>query len=119
MSNQTLGQFIKAVRESKGLSLRGVENSTGISNAYLSQVEGDKIKQPSPIILHKLGKLYNTSYAALLSLAGYPVPSADADTAYQTGLTARVGNVTQDEENALVEYLEFLRARRRKRGEKR
>ena len=119
MSSRNLGQLLKAVREDKGLTLRAVENSTGISNAYLSQLEGDKIKQPSPIVLHKLGDLYGVSYATLLDLAGYPVPGADNSTANQSALAARIGHVTNDEEDAIVEYLEFLRARRKKGGSKR
>jgi len=119
MSSRNLGQLLKAVREDKGLTLRAVENSTGISNAYLSQLEGDKIKQPSPIVLHKLGDLYGVSYATLLDLAGYPVPGTDNSTSNQSALAARIGHVTSDEEDALVEYLEFLRARRKKGGAKR
>ncbi len=119
MKHKSLGQFLKAVREDKSMTLRAVENSTGISNAYLSQLESDKIKQPSPVMLHKLGDLYEVSYAALLSLAGYPVPGADtAGAAEQTRLAARIGHVTSREEDALVEYLEFLRTRRRKGGMK-
>jgi len=119
VNNRSLGQFIRAVREDKRLTLRTVESSTGISNAYLSQLEGDKIKQPSPIILHKLSDLYQVSYAGLLGLAGYPVPSADSNGADPTGLAARIGHVTRREEDALVEYLEFLRTRRRKEGPRR
>lgn len=119
MNDRTLGQFLKTVREDKGLTLRSVENSTGISNAYLSQLEGDKIKQPSPIMLHKLGEVYGVSYATLLGLAGYPVPGADKSTSKRSSLAARIGHVSNDEEDALVEYLEFLRARRKKGGGKR
>lgn len=106
------------MREDKELTLRSVENSTGISNAYLSQLEGDKIKQPSPVVLHKLGELYGVSYATLLDLAGYPVPGADNSTSKQSSLASRIGHVTNDEEDALVEYLEFLRTRRKKGGRK-
>ncbi len=119
MNSQSLGQFLRTVRDDKHLTLRTVESSTGISNAYLSQLEGDKIKQPSPVILHKLSDLYQVSYAALLGLAGYPVPGAETNGDDQTGLAARIGHVTRREEDALVEYLEFLRARRRREGPKR
>lgn len=114
MKKQTLGQFLKKVREDKGLTLRGVENSTGVSNAYLSQLEGDKIKSPSPVWLHKLGELYGVSYATLLALAGYPVPGEERNAAAHSGVAARLGPVTADEEDALVEYLEFMRSRRNK-----
>lgn len=37
----------KSLRKDAGLTLRQVEKDTGISNAYLSQVENNKIKDPS------------------------------------------------------------------------
>ena len=111
---KSLGKFLKAVREDKKLTLRAVESSTGVSNAYLSQLESDKIKQPSPVVLHKLSDQYDISYAALLNLAGYPVPGSDDSMTDEIGLAARIGPVTSDEEDALVEYLEFLRMRRKK-----
>ena len=116
MKSRSLGQFLKTAREDKGLTLRAVEGSTGVSNAYLSQLEGDKIKQPSPITLHKLSDLYGVSYSALLNMAGYPVPGSNAGAEGRSGLAARVGPVTNEEEDALVEYLEFLRGRRKKGG---
>ncbi len=110
--NSTLGKFLQAARDSKKLSLRAVEKATGVSNAYLSQVESGKIKQPSPTILHKLSELYEISYADVLGLAGHPVPNEDAFTDSATRTLDLLGPVTQDEEGELVEYLAFLRARR-------
>lgn len=110
---QTLGEFLKAARESKSLTLRAVEHETGISNAYLSQLEGNKIKRPSPTHLHKLAALYDVPYDDLLSLTGYPT-SSTVHRASTSGLDARIGPVTHEEEAALVEYLQFLRSRRAK-----
>jgi transcriptional regulator with XRE-family HTH domain len=109
---ETLGQSLKAGREHKRLTLRQVESATGISNAYLSQLEGDKIKQPSPTWLHKLAGLYGGSYTHLLGLAGYPVPGSQAKDQSNGDVAARIGLVTPEEEEALAEYLEFLRSRR-------
>ncbi|WP_367119167.1 helix-turn-helix domain-containing protein, partial [uncultured Mucilaginibacter sp.] len=41
---KTLGGLLKEARELRRLSLREVETQSGISNAYLSQLENDKIK---------------------------------------------------------------------------
>jgi transcriptional regulator with XRE-family HTH domain len=116
MSKQNLGQFLKASRESKGLTLRAVENATGVSNAYLSQLEGNKIKQPSPVVLHKLSEAFDVPYTQLLSLAGYPLPGAHTSREENVGMAARVGQMSAAEEDAVVEYLEFLRARRVRKG---
>jgi transcriptional regulator with XRE-family HTH domain len=109
----TLGLYLKSAREEKGLTLRAVEAEVNISNAYLSQLEGEKIKQPSPVVLHELSNLYKVSYETLMELAGYPVPGASAT---QHSLYSRIGRTTRDEENALVEYLDFLRSRKDRRG---
>lgn len=105
---QKLGDFLKKCREDKALTLRNVEDATEISNAYLSQLEGNKIKKPSPVVLGKLSNLYQIQYSALMKLAGYPVPEVEEQSAFQS----RIGTTTREEEDALVEYLEFLRAKR-------
>jgi transcriptional regulator with XRE-family HTH domain len=112
-NEHSLGVFLQAAREGKKLTLRAAEQATGISNAYLSQLESGKIKQPSPVILHKLSDLYGVSYIDLLSLSGYPIPSKTEETNRST-LAARIGPVTEGEEEALVEYLQFLRSRKNK-----
>jgi HTH-type transcriptional regulator, competence development regulator len=110
---QTLGEFLKAAREDKGLTLRAMERETGISNAYLSQLESDKIQQPSPLKLHKLCEMYEVSYSAALELAGYPVPDTSRGAAEQESVAARIGPLTPREEKELIEYRAFLRSRRR------
>lgn len=113
-----LAEFLRAARERKGLTLRAVEKATGISNAYLSQLESAKIQQPSPVMLNKLSELYQVSYADILELAGYPVPGRSNEATSYSRLASRLGPTTKEEEDALLEYLEFLRSRRR-RGQRR
>jgi transcriptional regulator with XRE-family HTH domain len=92
--------------------------ATGISNAYLSQLESGKIQQPSPVMLNKLSELYQVSYADILELAGYPVPDRSNKATSYSRLASRMGPTTKEEEDELLEYLEFLRSRR-KRGQRR
>ncbi|MEM9954851.1 MAG: helix-turn-helix transcriptional regulator [Chloroflexota bacterium] len=115
MNNKTtLGTLLKVAREEKSLSLRAVEKEVGISNAYLSQIESDKIKQPSPNMLFKLAELYDNSYNELLNLAGYPTPD-DIDGIEESSnasFVARLGSITDEEQNELLDYLAFLRSKR-------
>jgi transcriptional regulator with XRE-family HTH domain len=112
-----LGAVLAEARARKGLSLRQVEAATGISNAYLSQLEGGRrVKEPSPLLLHKLSQLYDVSYGELLQAAGYPVPGADDSTAEPPRIAARLGPTTPDEEDALAEYLRFLRSKTGRRA---
>jgi len=49
---------LKEWRRQRGFTLRQVEEKTGISNAYLSQVETGKVKNPSFDVMVKLCRLY-------------------------------------------------------------
>jgi transcriptional regulator with XRE-family HTH domain len=108
---QQLGKTLIAARERKGLTLRDVERATGVSNAYLSQVENEKIKAPSPNVLHKLAVLYEVPYSALMLQAGYPVAESADITDDAVQLAARLGRTSPDEQDALADYLEFIRSR--------
>lgn len=101
-------------RTRKNLSLRAVEQATGVSNAYLSQLEGGKVREPSPNILHRLSELYAIPYESLLEAAGYPVPSGDRRSE-SSRLAARLGPTTDAEDEALADYLAFLRSKTRGR----
>jgi transcriptional regulator with XRE-family HTH domain len=107
-----LGQLLADARRRRQLTLRAVQETAGISNAYLSQLETGKVGAPSPVVLHKLSELYGLSYATVMQEAGYPVPEEFRETDSAVRLAARVGNTTREEEDALVEYLMFLRSRR-------
>lgn len=119
MTDISLGQFLRQAREDKGFTLREVEVETDISNSYLSQLEGEKIKQPSPVTLYKLSETYGISYTDLMALAGYPVPNTNARSASAGGFASRIGAVTPGEQDALIDYLKYIRSRtetgRRKR----
>ena len=108
----SLGAFLRDARTRLGLTLRDVEAKIEISNAYLSQLEGGKIKQPSPQILHSLCEHYSIPYAVALELAGYPVPKRSR-TPVAARFAAKLGETTPEEEEAIVQYLQFLRTRRR------
>src|SRR5205807_3069034 len=69
-----LGQVIKSARLASGKTLREIETLTGISNGYLSQLESDAVKQPSPNHLHSLAEVYRLDYGHLMELAGYRAP---------------------------------------------
>ena len=116
-TTEKLGAFLASARNKLQMTLRGVQEATGISNAYLSQLEHGKIKTPAPQNLYKLADLYRVPYELLMELAGYPVPGAQStESRFAVGnLAARIGAVTEEEEEALVEYLQFIRSRKRRR----
>lgn len=117
--DDSLGAHLTRLREASGLSLRQVEEATEkdvkVSNAYLSQLENNKIVKPSPNILHALATVYKTSYDDLMKRAGYIAAASDASGQKRAkAATFAVQGLTPQEETALLEYLAFIRKQRRK-----
>jgi transcriptional regulator with XRE-family HTH domain len=112
----TLGQYLGAIRGDRKLTLRQVEEATNreVSNAYLSQLENDKIKQPSPHILHVLADLYAVSYTGLMERAGYLKMSEANDLTKRHGRAATFADMdlSPEEESELLRFLRFIRAGR-------
>ena len=68
---ETLGALVRRQREARALTLRDVEERTGLSNGYLSLLENDKVRQPKPPVLYKLAEALEASYLELMERAGY------------------------------------------------
>ncbi len=115
----TLGQYLASIRKDRRLSLRAVEEQTKrqVSNAYLSQIENDQIQQPSPNILNALADLYEISLEGLMEMAGYITRTESRGRHERHGRLATFAehNLTPEEEVELIEYLEFIRNRKRPR----
>jgi transcriptional regulator with XRE-family HTH domain len=113
----TLGQYLASIRGDRRMTLRDVEEATKkeVSNAYLSQIENDRIQKPSPHILHALAELYGIDTLKLMEIAGYITASGVRGSSERHGRVATFAehNLTPDEEAALVEYLQFIRSRKR------
>ena len=65
---ESIGQMLKRLRGET--SLRGVQRLSGISNAYLSQIEKGA-RHPGPKLLRRLAALYGVGVHDLLRKAGY------------------------------------------------
>ncbi|MGY4319099.1 helix-turn-helix domain-containing protein [Bradyrhizobium sp. JR3.5] len=115
-SKLTLGQYLASIRVDRNLSLREVEEATNkqVSNAYLSQIENNKIKKPSPNILHALAELYAISFENLMDMAGYISGNKRADTERHGRIaTFAEHNLSAEEETEMLQYLQFMRARKK------
>jgi transcriptional regulator with XRE-family HTH domain len=113
----TLGPFLKKRRLELKMTLRDVEDATDkeVSNAYLSQLEGGKIIQPSPHILYSLSTVLNLPYEGLMERAGYIVPAANRPAGAQHGRAATfaIDNLSAEEESELLDYLNYIRSKRK------
>ncbi len=115
----TLAERLRQLRRIKQLTLRDVEDKSGVSNGYLNQLEQGKIKQPSPHILQKLAAVYGIPYEALLQLAGYLSLTNDKRNHGKkaSGIAFSFGqDVTAEEEEELLKHLEFIRYKKRKKA---
>jgi SOS regulatory protein LexA len=65
------GAYLKKLRKEKGLTIRQLEEKSGVSNAYLSQLENGKRGLPSPDILKKIHEPLEVGYDELMEKAGY------------------------------------------------
>ena len=110
----TLGKLLKQYREINKLTLRHVEEKTGISNAYLSQLENDKIAHPSANTLYKLSQTYDVELETLLSVGGVIEKKEQGTPKHKIlqSVAASAGTaLTDEEEKELLNYLNFIRQR--------
>lgn len=114
----SIGSVLKQARAVRELSGVDAARAAGISPAYLSKLESDAVKRPSPHVLHQLSEALELPYADLMRLSGYRVPGdgepGDAEPGDTRAVSAALfGDLTDDEREELLEYLAWYRARRR------
>lgn len=86
MTLKEMGEYLKNLREQKGLSTREVYDLSKVSNSYLSLVENGH-RRASAVVLKKLAPVYGVDYLDLYVKAGY------ADLAeYEKNKTDELGN---------------------------
>lgn len=113
-TEMTLGELLKKRRELMQLTLRDVEESAGVSNAYLSQLENNKIKNPSASVLCKLAKMYNMSVDDLLIASG--LTKRNELLVFPKEWRSFNGiSISMEEEEQLLTYLSFLRYQKQKK----
>jgi transcriptional regulator with XRE-family HTH domain len=115
MLSSSFGAMLKQAREVRELSAGEAARAAGISAAYLSKLENDAVKRPSPHVLHQLSEALSLPYAELMRLSGYRVPGAADGITNGTVGAALFADLTDDEREELLEYLAWYRARRRSR----
>jgi HTH-type transcriptional regulator, competence development regulator len=113
---KSLGSTLKESRDLNSLTLRQVEEATGISNAYLSQLENDKIKKPSANVLYKLASAYKMELNTLLSAAGIIEKSNNSEKNDSTDWEKRIAfyteEMSEDQREKVLEYIKFLKSKK-------
>ena len=125
----TLGEKLKQIRNQNGSTLREVEETTGISNAYLSQLERGRAKNPSMKVLFKLADFYGVANSIFIDnvhstqpitaqpflsdrlVASSGLPSKDN---MNLGRLVEEANLSDEGIHLAVEYIKFLRSQHAK-----
>jgi HTH-type transcriptional regulator, competence development regulator len=122
-----LGQYLWTLRKAAAMSLREVEEASEnrVSNAYLSQLETGRIKNPSPAILQELAAVYESrlptkaavvcSYVRMMELAGHIRQGVRSSKKIPRPATFAGESLTPEEEDELLKYLAFIRMRKGKK----
>jgi len=73
MANEqiSLGDYIRSLREAKGLSQRELAEKSGLSNAEISRMESGERKKPSITTIRAVSPHLGIGYTDLLLQAGY------------------------------------------------
>ena len=102
----SLADIVKSLRSAKGVSLRDVEKKTGVSNAYLSQIESGAAKRPSPDKLYALAEYFEVPYGDLMRAAGHVTPSDGSERSRgRLELALMSMDLTPDEEDQVLRYV--------------
>lgn len=110
----SFGAVLRRAREVRRLAAADAARAAGISAAYLSKLENNAVKKPSPPVLHQLSLALAVPYAELMRLCGYRVPGELDEKPSSTTIGAALfSDLTDDERDELLDYLAWYRARRR------
>lgn len=73
----SFGSFLRNLRKKRGLTMVELCTKSDISQPYLSQLENDKINNPSPPVLQKLADALGVPWTDMVMAAGYEVVTTD------------------------------------------
>ena len=121
----SLGTYLRQVRTKRQLSLRDVHQlardkrlGAELSSGYLSMLERDGIKEPSPRILHTLASIYEVDYIDLMRRAKYIPTETSREGAQPAFVAFRGASQLSEEQQARIQRMidfELSDARRAKR----
>ncbi|MEE3346087.1 MAG: helix-turn-helix transcriptional regulator [Chloroflexota bacterium] len=110
-----LAKVVKEARKDRKLSQREFSRTLGMSNAYISHLEGGKI-QPSVKTLRNISSALEISYNSLAILAKYVDPSIfDQTSNSEKSLRVKaISDLTEREWDSVLDYVNYIRSQRNK-----
>ena len=121
----SLGTYLKQVRTNCQLSLRDVQQlarerrlGADLSSGYLSMLERNEVKEPSPRILYSLASVYEVDYIDLMRRAKYIPDETNRDNTPAVSVAFRGASQLSEEQQARIQRMidfELSESRRAKR----
>ena len=106
------GEYLKKLREDRGLTLRDVEREAKISNAYLSQIERGERGIPNFKVLSRLSKAYGVAVAKLMEIAEQEEKRQEQEPGIRTPdaqfISRGYEQLSDDQQMALQKFLQHL-----------
>jgi len=125
---KTFGEYLAYIRETRGYSLRDVDDTIGdlikkkvlesgcsISHGYLRNIETGDVSAPSPFKLKALAYVYRIPYEMLMQKVGYWDETLNKVTrdATFTLMLKEVPQMTASEKKSLLEFIDFIITKRK------
>ena len=124
----SIGEYLRRTRNDRQLSLRDVQQlakeqhlGAELSSGYLSMLERNEVKEPSPRILHSLAAIYEIDYIDLMRRARYIPPEVDTIGASPAAAAFRgASRLTREQKERVQRMIDFelsesQRGKRRRR----
>ncbi len=103
---ETLGKYLRTIREQNNLSTRDVKKGTGITTSQLSRIECNITQLPSPIVLKKLALFYNIKLIELYQKAGY-LETEDVDS-YMESCFKGIEKLDKEDKKQIQNQIDYL-----------
>ncbi len=103
-----LGRLLRSARNHRRLTLREVEEATGIPNPHLSQIERGVIRRPDQEIVWKLSRLYHLDFHLLWQWMDHERGDDAPKSAYFAAALSALNNLSEKDLEQATEYLERL-----------
>jgi transcriptional regulator with XRE-family HTH domain len=114
---QTLGQFIKKVRDERKITQEELSESSGLARSYISRFEDDQFKTPSAMVLIKLAKGLGVSHETIFQIAGYTPKIAQTDLpAFDLYLRTKYPDLSEKAIEDIQIYKELITAKYKRRN---
>ncbi|ASA24324.1 helix-turn-helix domain-containing protein [Paenibacillus donghaensis] len=85
----TFGDYLKQLREAKGLTINDLAASAGISGSQISRIENGIRGVPKPVTLRKIAEATGVAYEELMDHAGYMQETKQSEEAIPAWATSK------------------------------